>query len=205
MTITRRIMTRKSTWLGLGIALTAGAAFEAVGALIGPMLIDRGASEELIGMFFAIPVITLMIAGAMIGGFAADKLGSRRLVNYSVITVGASVVMIALADQLLVLSGPTIMVLSMPMYVSVGSLTASSYALFMNLSDPMLGGTQFSACMGATNMCEVWAVALAGYLAADWGYSTGFIVCAGLSMVSLVFVYLLGFWDEPSSTFDTQC
>jgi hypothetical protein len=41
--------------------------------------------------------------------------------------------------------------------VFIGLFTAASYALFMDLTDPKLGGTQFSAFMAATNGCESWS------------------------------------------------
>lgn len=39
-------------------------------------------------------------------------------------------------------------------YLRAGLITASAYALLMQLTDPRLGATQFSAYMGAVNACE---------------------------------------------------
>jgi len=64
------------------------------------------------------------------------------------------------------------------LYVAIGLFTASSYALFMDLTDPRLGATQFSAYMGATNACESWSAVLGGRLIASSGYPAAFAVMA---------------------------
>ncbi len=179
---------RRSTWIGLGIALTAGAGFEAAGGLMGPYLLDRSVTKEAIGWFFAIPVVACMIVGGLIGGWVADALGHRRLVALSIIAIVLSILLMVFGDTVLIARGWPLMLLTWPLYLCIGSLTASSYALFMDLSDPAIGGTQFSAYMGASNLCEVWAVALAGTIAAASGYSIAFITTALLSLIAVGFL-----------------
>jgi len=74
------------------------------------------------------------------------------------------------------------------MYFFVGAFTASSYALFMDLTDPALGATQFSAYMAATNGCESWAAWTGGRVTARLGYAPAFL---GLTLVSLASLWLL--------------
>jgi MFS transporter, PAT family, beta-lactamase induction signal transducer AmpG len=74
----------------------------------------------------------------------------------------------------------------------VGAFTAASYALFMNLTDPRLGGTQFSTFMAATNGCESWSAAAGGRLAAGPGYPAAFVVLSGVSLAALALVGLIG-------------
>jgi dipeptide/tripeptide permease len=81
--------------------------------------------------------------------------------------------------------------LLLPTYLLLGVLTASMYALLMNLTDPAVAGVQFSTYMGAGNACEAWAVALAGTLAASYGYGAGFSVTAVLSLAALPLLALL--------------
>jgi len=199
-----RALVRRSTWLGLGVALTAGAGFEAVGGLLGPFLIDRGADQDAVGAFLALPVVAAMIAGAIGGGWCADRFGHRALVAGSVVAIGLGVSALAAADDLG--ASPTaLMAVALPIYLLLGVLTASSYALFMDLSDPAIGGTQFSAYMSATNMCEAWAVATAGALAGGldraWApaalrdgldYGPAFLALAGASLISLPLVWAIG-------------
>lgn len=190
--IIRRVLARRSTWLGLVIASTAGAGFEAAGGLMGSYLLDRGVTQQTIGWFFALPVVICMIVGGLAGGWAADRVGHRRLVGVSVVAILLSIIAFVLADYLLTVRGLALMALILPLYLCLGSLTTSSYALFMDLTDPAIGGTQFSAYMGATNLCEVWAVALAGSMAASSGYGIALIAVAMIGLVAVLGVAGVG-------------
>ena len=72
----------RGTWLGLGFALTAGAAFEATGALAGPFLIDRGLRADSIGWFYGLPVIAATLGGSLLGGRLSDRWGRLRSVAW---------------------------------------------------------------------------------------------------------------------------
>jgi hypothetical protein len=72
------------------------------------------------------------------------------------------------------------------MYLFVGLFTAASYALFMDLTDPRVGGTQFSAFMAATNGCESWSTLAGGRIAGASGYPAAFAVMCAASLASLV-------------------
>jgi N-acyl-L-homoserine lactone synthetase len=60
-----------------------------------------------------------------------------------------------------------------------------SYALFMDLTDPRLGATQFSAYMAATNGCESWSVWTSGRIVAAQGYPSAFLVMSAVSLLAL--------------------
>lgn len=180
---------RRATWIGLAIALTAGAGFEAVGGLMGPYLTDRGTDSSSIGWFLAVPVLASMIVGSLGGGWMADRFGHRLLLGGSVTLVFVWIVVLAIADRTLGLRGPALMATIVPIYLLLGILVSSSYAMFMDLTDPELGGTQFSTFMGATNLCEVWAVAWAGRIAggtdAPPRYIAAFLACGAVSLVAI--------------------
>jgi PAT family beta-lactamase induction signal transducer AmpG len=55
----------------------------------------------------------------------------------------------------------------------------------MDLTDPKLGGTQFSAYMAATNGCESWSGWAGGQIVSRAGYAASFIVMSGVSLLSL--------------------
>ena len=186
-----RVLGRRSTWLGIGIALIAGAGFEAVGGLIGPMLSDAGASKEAVGYYLAIPVVLLMIVGGLAGGRVADRLGHRRVLIWCIAIISCFSGLISLLMRLETIHPYVLMSAAGPIYLLIGCMIASSYALFMDLSEVSIGGTQFSAFMGATNLCEVWAVALAGGLAGSFGYSIGFSATAALSLLAIPLVVWL--------------
>jgi predicted MFS family arabinose efflux permease len=78
------------------------------------------------------------------------------------------------------------------LYFCIGLFTAASYALFMDLTDPRLGGTHFSTFMSATNACESWSAWTGGQIAARVNYGTSFLVMCAASLLSLPLLRGLG-------------
>ncbi|MEC9373233.1 MAG: MFS transporter [Planctomycetota bacterium] len=198
-----RVLSLRSTWMGLAFAATAACAFESVGGMLGPLLVDHGATQEQIGWFYGIPVIGATVLGALIGGKVSDRFGRRRTVGSMLIGVAAAVAIIAAlfwgALEVTKVHWAALTIL----YALIGAFTASTYAMFMDLTDPELGGTQFSAFMGATNLCEAWSIRATGAMIAGFGatdaegeitrhgYSKAFLVMAGLSLLALPLTRLL--------------
>lgn len=176
----------RTTWLALSFALIAGAAFEAMGVVQGPFLVDRGLAEAQIGWIFAVPYVVYLAFGSVLGGYLSDRIGKRRIVIVSLggfvsAVAGAAFVM---SDQL-----PNLNVLFGLICINafcIGVFTASSYALFMDLTHPSVAGTQFSTYMGATNGCEAWSAYAIGAMSAAVGLSGGLFVLCGVSLVSLL-------------------
>jgi MFS transporter, PAT family, beta-lactamase induction signal transducer AmpG len=54
----------------------------------------------------------------------------------------------------------------------------------MQLTDPKLGATQFSAYMGAINACEAWAGFSAGQLAERFDFPVAFVALAVVSLLA---------------------
>ena len=179
----------KRTWYAIAFALTAASAFEATGAMAGPFLTDHQASMESIGFFFGIPVVISMLLGGLSGGFLSDRM--KRKVSVSIFLLGfvTMVLSISVIGYLYPGAGSfTWITLLTGMYFFTGMFTASSYALFMDITDPKLGATQFSTFMAATNGCESLAVWMAGLIAASHGYSPAFAVMCFVSLLSLFFL-----------------
>ncbi len=188
----KHALQRRSTWLGLLFAAVAGAGYEAVGAVAGPFLVDRGFSSTEVGWFFLFPAVACMIAGSLLGGLAADRM--RRGYSVTIFLAVMALCVILLAGVDLVLGGDAgawyIGGLAL-LYFSIGLFTSSSYALFMDLTDPALGATQFSAFMGATNLCESWSAFSVGKLAGAFGYPAGFAVMGLISLIAVPLVRFL--------------
>jgi len=177
----------KNTWLTILFALTSAAAFEVAGGLAGPFLTDLNVNQDTIGLFFAVPVVIAMFTGGLIGGYVSDKVNRKSAVRIFLSGFVFAVLVISLYNlveinlsELVFLSAYTVM------YFFVGLFTASSYALFMDLTNPKIGGTQFSTYMAATNGCEAWTVWSAGFIIAGYGYSPAFILMSVVSILSLV-------------------
>jgi MFS transporter, PAT family, beta-lactamase induction signal transducer AmpG len=174
------------TWIALAFALSGAASFEATGALLGPFLLDRGVSQEAIGTFLAFPVVAATLVGGLIGGPLSDRWGRARAVG--IFLVGFVMVILTVAGADRYGPGPSprlLMWLLGGMYFFIGLFTASSYALFMDLTNPKLGATQFSTFMAATNGCESWTGRVGGLIAARAGYPAAFLVLCLVSLLSL--------------------
>lgn len=203
-----RAASQRRTWLALLLAGTAGAAFEGFGSVAQPFLIDRGMTSEQVGWVYLMPVVGCMIAGSLAGGRLADRIGRLRAV------AGAQMLLVGAVTALAVLAGlrstapwtdqiPEF-ILFLTVYLGAGLLTAAMFALLMDLTDPRIGATQFSAYMGATNGCEAWAGYASGRLvglersdvpgllpAGFAGYPLAFLVMAGASLVSMLLLLAL--------------
>jgi MFS family permease len=185
----RRAFTYRRTWYGIGFALTAAAAFEATGAFAGPYFTDLGIARETIGFFFAVPVVISMLAGGLTGGYLCDRLSRKKAVTVFLAGFVSLITLIAVLG----LTGTQLahsawIILFSSMYFFVGMFTAASYALFMDITDPALGATQFSTYMAATNGCESWVVYCAGLVAATQGYPVAFLIMCPVSLAGLFFL-----------------
>ncbi len=173
----------RSTWLGFAVAVFGGAAFEGTGAVAGPFLVDRGVSAETVGIFFGLPVVAAMMTGSLLGGFIADKLCKRTAVMLFVIFMVTVVMTLAIVDVCFDGEKNVLLPMLTLLYLGIGLFTAASYAFFMEITEPGLAATQFSAFMGATNLCEAWSAFVIGRMIAGFGYPAAFI---GMSFFSLV-------------------
>jgi MFS family permease len=145
-------------------------------------LIDRGYSPEAVGAFYTATIVAMLV-GSLAGGFSADRIGHKRAVALFLVFVAAAITATTVADA--TNTNSLVVPLLVAIYLGIGLFTAASYALFMDLTDPKLGATQFSAFMGATNGCEAWAGFTVGRLVAASGYPFAFMVMAGLSLLAL--------------------
>jgi MFS family permease len=180
---------KRTTWLGLAFALTAAAAFEATGVLAGPYLMDREVAQETIGKFFAVTAVLAPLFGVLVGGPVSDRIGRTRAVGIFLAGFVAMILGLAGTDWWMDPAPPMWMLAWLAgLYVFIGLFTAASYALFMDLTDPQLGGTQFSTFMAATNGCESWSAKVGGLWAAKFGYPGALGL---MSLVSLAALPLL--------------
>jgi MFS family permease len=179
----RRVLVRPATWLGLAIAGVAGAGMEATGTVAGPMLIDLGFDKAAVGRFFALPAVAAMGLGALLGGRVSDRGRRDARLAGAVGALALAVVALAGAVALDAAATPPVLFAALcAVYVLFGVYVASAYALFMDLTDPRLGGTQFSAYMSGVNLCSVWSSWAVGSIAAGWGYPTALATLAALSL-----------------------
>lgn len=181
----RSALNSRLMWLGIAFALVSAAGFEATGQLAGPFLVDRGVPPARIGVFFGVFVVGATLVGGLIGGRLSDRWGRGRSVALFLGGFVAAVSALAAAD-LAGAGAVALMALLAAMYLFIGLFTAASYALYMDLTDPRVAGTQFSTFMAATNGCESWSAFAGGRIAARSGYPASFLAMSAVSLLSLL-------------------
>jgi MFS family permease len=187
------VLSRPATWAALAFAVVGEATFKGVGAIVGPYLVDHHVSESTVGLYFGVVSVGAMVVGALVGGRVADRLGRRPAIVLGQAIVGTSVVFLGVAagDGEMGGMGASSWLALAAFYLGVGLFTASSFALFMDLTEPRLGATQFSAYMGMTNLCEAWSARYIGSLSTSDGYGTAFMVAAALGTAALFLLFFL--------------
>lgn len=185
----RDIFFTKRTWYTIAFALTAAAAFEASGAMLGPFLIDKNIDLKFIGFLFGFPVVVSMLLGGLLGGYLSDKVNRKKSVMLFLCATVLTVAVISIIGFSDLLVPKTIWtILFSIMFFFTGMFTTSSYALFMDATHPKLGASQFSTFMAATNGCEAWVVGTTGFIAACYSYSSAFLIMCLVSLFSLFFL-----------------
>jgi MFS transporter (putative signal transducer) len=182
------VLRTKRVWFGLGYAAVAGAVFEGLGSVAGPFLIDSGLTEAGVGSFFALPVVLAMSIGALLGGAMSDRMGAFKSVRLTYAGLFGAVMLLSVTVY--AGAGSPVMTSSLVglVYLGIGFFTASTYAMFMDVTVDAYRGTSFSAYMGATNLCESWSAFSVGKLVVAFGYGPAFGVLAAVSVGSLLFL-----------------
>ena len=184
----------KTTWLGLLFAAVGGAAFKSLEVIYGPFLVNRGFDNETIGWFSLGPMIGAMIVGSVLGGWLADRFEVYRCVAGSLGFIVVTIVCLTATDWLGGSAGSWHLLAWLSATgIGIGIFTASSYAMFMNITTPAVAATQFSAFMGATNGCESWSSYATGRMIASSGYPAAMLAMCIVSVFSLPLVALLRF------------
>jgi PAT family beta-lactamase induction signal transducer AmpG len=178
-----RALRMPGTLLGLGFAAVSGAGMEVLAGLAGPMLVDQGLDAAQVGRFLAVSGVVGLGGGSLLGGMLADRVSRVRAAGTGLVAVAAGAC--AVAFGLDSLSTTWLLGVLGATYLLFGLLTAATYALMMDLTDPRVGGTQFSAFMGAVNFCYVWSVALGGQLVPRVGYPGALLAAAACSLLGL--------------------
>ncbi|MCA9216321.1 MAG: MFS transporter [Planctomycetales bacterium] len=188
----RVAISQSNTWIGLLFGLTGGAAFKSLEVIYGPFLVDRGFDNETIGWFSLGPMIGAMVVGSVFGGWLADRAGRRSCVAGSLAFIALAVLGLAAADWLMQGEGGWYLcVLLATAAFGIGVFTASSYAMFMDVTSPRIAATQFSAFMGSTNGCESWSSYASGQIIARQSYPTAMAIMSVASLLALPLVFLL--------------
>ena len=139
-----------------------------------------------IGLLTSAYPISIVI-GAIIGGIAADRWGRKKIIYITLLGLLISSALLVTADTWEKLA---------IIYTFIGILTGtSSYsaisALFMDITNPKIGGTQYSFLASIANFGQVSISIISGSLVVFLGYNRFFLYTAivvGLSLLIFYFV-----------------
>jgi len=186
----KSILNRKVV-LGASIALTVAAGFEFFGVSAGPRLVTLGTSETRISLFYGLIAPGGLALGALAGGALSDRIGALRatLVGLAAVTSVLLVLAFAAATPAVSRAIEGIGAFAV-VYLAIGVLTASSYALLMGLARGPYAATEFSLFMAMTNACEAWAGFVGGRIAAV-DYSLAVLALSVAACVALVPLFIL--------------
>ena len=126
------------------------------------------------------------IAGTIGGGLIADKFGARRVASLFAILTGLSIFTIALAEPLW--DNRTVMTWLIIIYPFFGAaMGISLISLFMNVTWPKVGATQFTLYMAMLNFGALFGLKMAGYFEENFTYTTT-IMIGGTCQLLIAFV-----------------
>ncbi len=180
--------------IGLAFAALGGAAREPLAALISPYLVSLGLSSARIGDLLLFGAVPGMVLGALLGGRIADRLGPRRGIVLGQVTLvaGALIALVSGGQG----PGELFFAALLLFYLATGIYIASSYALFMGLTDRALAATQFTSFMAMVNLCEIWSVRAAGALSETRGFAEGLAWLIPVGLLSLLLLARLPVEDR---------
>ena len=126
------------------------------------------------------------ILGTIGGGIIADKFGARRIASLFAILTGLSIFTIALAEDLW--ENRTVMTWLIIIYPFFGAaMGISLISLFMNVTWPKVGATQFTLYMALLNFGALFGLKMAGYFEENFTYTTT-IMIGGTCQLLIAFV-----------------
>lgn len=176
---------RTPLW-GIAIAVLTPAGYGLVAAVFTRLLrADLGLSEEAIGTLQGTVDPIAGVAGALIGGVLADRLGVRKVMGGFMLLIGVTLGVWALGrGHWHSMTFLTTWVAAEALFV--GAYNAASLGFFMAISNPKVGATQFAVFMAASNLTYSWTSPSGGWLTDRWGAVTTFAIAAVVQIVMIV-------------------
>jgi len=173
-------------WWALLAAVLTPAGYAMVGPATSKLIrVDLSLSEERIAFLSGVVDPIAGVAGALLGGVIADRLGLRRGIGAA---MGAIAVMLALWAGTEAHWGVWLWLLGFTglLGMCVSAYSAANLGLFMQVSNPKVGATHFAIYMAATNLTYSFTAPLGGIIADQLGFATLFGVAAGVQILTIV-------------------
>jgi MFS transporter, PAT family, beta-lactamase induction signal transducer AmpG len=151
---------------------------------------ELGWSDTEYAQLFGGPGLLIGLAGAVLGGLLADRVGHRRLAAIAAIAMAGAWVVFALAAPWWTSRAFILAVFWIhPLCLAV--MTVSLFALCMDVSWPRIAATQFTAYMALGNLSSTRGYQFAGDALAAWGYQGVYLVAAGIQLALTCLLLLI--------------
>ena len=130
--------------------------------------------------------VVAAILGTIMGGIIADRYGARRIASLFAILTSLAIFTIALAEPLW--DNRTVMTWMIIIYPFFGAVMGISLiSLFMNVTWPKVGATQFTMYMALLNFGALFGFKMAGYFEENFTFTTT-IMIGGACQLMIAFV-----------------
>ncbi len=190
-----RAFSLRSTMLGVALAVTSKLAVGVLSTVAAVLYTKRlGFEPTYIGQLEGWAYVP-GLAGAVIGGFLADRFGAKRMIAFGMLGLGALWIAFAAAEPWWSNKAIGIALLyAEPLFQSLA--TVAMFSLFMGISWPRVAATQFTAYMALLSVSTSLGQGLAGWFDAWFDYP-GLYVAGAILQVAAV---LLLFGIDPRQT-----
>jgi len=138
------------------------------------------------GLLNAVYPISIVI-GAGIGGYIADKWGRKKILYITLVALMISSAFLITADTWEKLA----IIYAIVGFLTGASLYSTTGALLMDVTNPKIGGTQYSFLTSISNFGEIGIAMISGSLVVFLGYNRFFLYTALIIGVSLLILYFV--------------
>jgi PAT family beta-lactamase induction signal transducer AmpG len=171
-------------WLAVLIGLVAPVGYAVVGTPFTSMVRgDLGWTDAQIATSAMIDP-WVGIAGALAGGWLADRVGPRRAMAAGMLGIAALLAGFGLAPALWHEFAFTLG-FSSALGFATNVFGAASLGYYMSLCDPAVGATQFSIFMATTNLTYSWTSPVGGWWADHLGHRSLFLAAAAAQALAI--------------------
>lgn len=191
-----RVFTLRSPLLGALFALVSSITVGGLGVIATIFYVQHlGWADTEYAQFAGGPALLVGLAGAVAGGWLADRLGRKRVIGAASAALGVTWLLLVACEPWW---GNSAMVKGFLLFEALfqSMMSGALFALCMDLSLPAIAATQFTAYMALLNLSSSMGQYVGGQIQADWSYPELFL---GAGIFQIAVVGLL-FFIDPDQT-----
>jgi len=203
----RALFFNLSGFLGLLFAVLPAGAMALGLALQSNLAVELGMNDDGVAMINLVSAVISAVC-CVLGGLISDRLGRRRMLAVYIALMSVPTVLLARALSAEHWILPVDMNDPARRTASTGLLSVfwiatlvyngfnglmygTRTALFMDVTDPKVAATQFTAYMALMNVCIAYSARWQGFWAEHHGYPNTLLIDAGIGLVSLILLPFL--------------